>query len=714
MALAAFAALSGAASVASAEFSKYWREITGGPPPAGAASFAVDPSLDAAHDEYRIVSEGAGVRFTGASERAVLYAVYDFLERRGGCRWFWDGDRVPKQKSIDLAGLDVREKSRFEYRAVRQFAHRGLTRFQAEMWGPEEWTREIDWMLKRRLNCFMPRIGMDDVWQKAYPDVVPYPDAARPLEGVIDDFRNRSPFWPLQFRGELRRRLTRYAQERGLMVPTDFGTMTHWYSTTPAGFLEKYRPPFLPDETGFPPQPDTEVWDVFQRPWLDRYWRLTEASIAAGYGDADLLHTIGLGERRCFTDRAKNLRMKKDVLAMLMAKAAAERPGAKILLAGWDFYSRWTPEEVRSVWPTLDPSRVILWDYSADAGVGVDRFNPPLDNDFTRWGVVGRFPYVFGLFVSYEPALDVRADYGRIASRERVAAADPMCRGYILWPEACHTDTFLLRYFTANAWRPGQSVDALLPAFCRDRYGDGAAADFERVWRQVLPVGALLGWGGNYGADLMAAKADYRKGHDPEADWRTVESARAVLPALAALVTDDEFVRRDAIDLARTVLDRRLLVARHVLDGLFAQWTRGEADGADLRRFAQGYLADAGTMADLLEQSGEFSLCESLDRLRRVHEVPNPDFDRVLFDNAANDYCRSHQSEIVRGWYLPVQRAWIAEILRRIDAGDRTPIASAWMDSLRTRTLDDFRAKRLEAFRPRALRSAAALKAILR
>ena len=99
-------AFAGPVDVAKTEFDRYCREITGGEPPK--ATFAVDAKLDALHDEYRIVSEGEGVRFVGANERAVLFAVYDFLSRRGGCKWFWDGDIVPRKEKIDCAGLAVR------------------------------------------------------------------------------------------------------------------------------------------------------------------------------------------------------------------------------------------------------------------------------------------------------------------------------------------------------------------------------------------------------------------------------------------------------------------------------------------------------------------------------------------------------------------------------------------------------------------------------
>ena len=145
-----------------AEFANYHRQITGREPAPGAVTFAVDPSVSkSGKDAYTIKSLDLGAGslargdaqkpsasrclITGSNERSVWYGLYDLLERRGGCRWFWDVDVVPQKDALDLSGLDVKEEAHFEYRGIRYFAHRGLTRFQAEHWGPEDWRREIDW-----------------------------------------------------------------------------------------------------------------------------------------------------------------------------------------------------------------------------------------------------------------------------------------------------------------------------------------------------------------------------------------------------------------------------------------------------------------------------------------------------------------------------------------------------------------------------------------
>ena len=662
-----------------AEFSRYHRAVTGRDPAPGILSFAVDPGVSKSGcDAYRVVSEGAGARITGSNMRSVWYGLYDLLWRRAGCRWFWDGDVVPRRDRIDLSGLDVHEESRFEYRAIRYFAHRGLTRFQAEHWGPDDWRREIDWCLKRRLNCIMPRIGMDDTWQRAFPEIVPYPDPRRRIRANGRGYDNRDLFWPLEYRGKLRKTFTDYAFARGLQIPTDFGTMTHWYSRTPQEFLDAKSPPFLPQANRQYNEDTGLVWDIFQGEWLADYWRLTKAFVDAGYGKTDLLHTIGLGERLCYSDRAKNLKMKKDVLALLFALAGRECPDSRILLAGWDFYSAWNSAEVRSLVPSLDPGKVVVWDYEGDAVGGWDyEFQRPKGN-FTEWGLIGRFPYTFGIFLAYENALDIRANYPLIEARQRLAENDPMCRGYIFWPESSHTDTFLLRYFTANAWKGGLSAESLLPGFCQDRYGAQAPA-FEAIWRKTTPVGALSGWGGNYGSFLTKCLLD------PYEDnlWRkpltdmvcALKAAPGIFRELAGIKWQDDFARRDSVDLARTVLDRLIEARRVGLVQCYKDWCRYPVvkDGL-LRSRAENYLLLVREMTRLLAMHTDFSLAESYDRLNAVEPVANPNFEHVLVDNSVNGYCRSHQYEAAAFWYEPLAEALVKAVLAKVAAGDRTPL----------------------------------------
>ena len=727
-ALALASANGGEFDLQCAEFAKYHRLITGKDAPDDAVRFAIDPKVSkSGRDAYRIVSSGGNaqaacctsgtgcqpvqVTITGSNVRSVWYGLYDLLERRGGCRWFWDGDVVPKRDSIDLSNLDVYEEAHFEYRAIRYFAHRGLTRFQAEHWGLDDWKKEIDWLLKRRLNTFMLRIGQDDLFQRTFPDVCAYPDPAKPLPGVGHSHDDRTLFWSLQYRGKLRDNLQKYAFARGLMVPEDFGTMTHWYSRTPEDFLAKKKPEFIPlaNKGENYHVPNSQVWNIRDDKWVDEYWKMTKTAVET-YGQGapkpQLLHTIGLGERMCYKDRKKNFDMKILALDKFLAKAHTDYPDAKVLLAGWDFYSTWRPDEVKALLPRLDPKRDIIWDYEGDV--------TPLGhkNNFTNWGLVGKFPYTFSMFLAYENALDARANYPLIEARQKVAQDDPYCKGYILWPESSHTDTLGLRFFTANAWaaKPVPHGE-VLDEFCASRYGANAEL-MKKAWKVAFPASWLRGWGSNYGRYMVG------KGFDAGAvpgiinKWsKPVKEAEAVFGMLAAAPWENEFVRRDAIDIARMVLDRVIALRTMELCRDIEKWRKGlQQDGKALVAKAEKVAALNEKMSDLLALDPDYSLWETYQRMDAIEKIRNPKFSKTLFENASCPYCRSHQYELARHWYTPHVRKMTERLAKAVAAGDRMAAFSEGAEDERLA----LKAKPLESLKPTLPRTAENFRRVLR
>ena len=662
-----------------AEFAKYYRQIVGQDMPDGLVAFAINPTVSkSGKDAYRIVSGNGNapaahgtVTITGSNLRSVWYGLYDLLERRGGCHWFWDGDVVPKKDALDLSSLDIYEEAHFEYRAIRYFAHRGLTRFQAEQWGPEDWKKEIDWLLKRRLNVFMLRIGQDDLFQRTFPDVCAYPDPAKPLPGTGHSHDDRTLFWSLQYRGELRRNLQKYAFERGLMVPEDFGTMTHWYSRTPEDFLAKKNPEFIPlaNKGANYHVPNSQVWNIRDDKWVDEYWKMTKVAVetyGAGAPAPQLLHTIGLGERMCYKDRKQNFDMKILALDKFLAKAHTDYPDAKVLLAGWDFYSTWKPEEVKALLPRLDPKRDIIWDYEGDVA--------PLGhkNNFTQWGLVGKFPYTFSIFLAYENALDARANYPIIEARQKMTQRDPFCKGYILWPESSHTDTLGLRFFTANAWSANPVPHGnVLKEFCASRYGEHAAL-MRETWKAALPASYLRAWGSNYGRFMAGLGFDADAAPGRVREWTgPVTAAADVFSLLSYVPWRDDFIQRDTIDIVRMVLDRLITLRTMELCGDIAAWRKGTRDGGDLPARGEKIAALCDKMADLLALHTDYSLWESYQRLDAVEKIQNPDFSKTLFENASCPYCRSHQYELARHWYAVRARQMAERLAKAVASGDR-------------------------------------------
>ena len=400
-------------------------------------------------DDYHILSKEENGRrllfLIGGRGRSTIYAVYDFFERYADCHYFWDGDVIPHKKEIEIKNLDIKESPRFDYRCIRYFAHRGLKRFQAELWNLEDWKKEIDWVMKKRLNVFMLRIGIDDIFQKAFPDIVDYPSNYELLPEAGAGYDNRTTFWSLQYRGELRKKVLEYAFLNDIMHPEDCGTMTHWYSRTPKQFLEKVNPDFLLQTTNEYSEKTGLVWNVLKDENFRNYEKLTEASLK-NYGKPELFHTIGLAERSYYEDRKKNIELKKYVYKKIFDYISKNYPSAPVLVAAWDFFHSLKPEETREIIATFDPEKTIILDYTMDLKAK--------GNDFENWDIIGKMPWIFGIFHAYEPQNYIHGDYDYIEKKLKIADTDPYCKGMTLWPELSHSDTLMLEYYTQNSWRP--------------------------------------------------------------------------------------------------------------------------------------------------------------------------------------------------------------------------------------------------------------------
>ena len=139
---------------AASEFKKYINAVCDERP--AEVRFLVEKSEN--EEAFSVNATDGWIGFTGGCERAVLYAVYDYFERCFGVCYFWDEDRIPARVP-KYVRAEYSEAPRFRYRGQRYFAHRSLYRFQAEEWGFDDWKRELDWLIKRKFNMFMLRLG---------------------------------------------------------------------------------------------------------------------------------------------------------------------------------------------------------------------------------------------------------------------------------------------------------------------------------------------------------------------------------------------------------------------------------------------------------------------------------------------------------------------------------------------------------------------------
>ena len=561
-----------------------------------------------------------------------------------------------------LSDIDITESPRFDYRGIRYFAHRSLHRFQAEHWSLEDWQREIDWMLKKRLNCFMLRIGVDDLFQKAFPEAVPYPERDMPLPEAGEGYDDRTLFWSLEYRGELRKNILKYAFERDIIHPEDCGTISHWYSRTPLAFLENVKPALLPQSNGIYSEPTGRVWDIRDKENFKNYFNLTETHIRE-YGKAEVFHTIGLGERLYSSDPEKNKRMKLFVYRMICNEIMEKHANSPLWIASWDLWMHFKPEEVKDLVKELDTTRTVIFDYTSDT---------VRKNNFREWGIVGKFPWIFGVFSGYEPNSEIRGYYKHTNDMLKIAKADPMCRGMVLWPELSHGDPFVIEYLANNAWEcETLEIEDQTDKYCRDRYPAKLVDDMRAIWHKFMPVVSLTSWSvddsyqqrGNDIFPLIIERADFKPQRAAEylarakAALEIKKSACEILKMLASIPLEDELTKRDAYDIARTVIGRYINTAILVCEYFYACGKPIEM----LERNMDIALGLEECMVELLGSHYDYSLYSSLIKLCNVTDT-NPNFEKTLKENASCSYCRSYIYENAKHLYLPEMKLLFEEI----------------------------------------------------
>ena len=324
---------------------------------------------------------------------------------------------------------------------------------------------------------------------------------------------------------------------------------------------------------------------------------------------------------------------------------------------------------MRELIAELDPRQAILLDYTSDT---------TYHNNFTAWGLKGKFPWIFGIFSGYEWESEIRGFYELTTERIKIAKEDPFCRGVVLWPELSHGDPLVSEYLALNAWEKDTlSVSDFVKRYCADRYTKEAAPEMTEVWLEAMPIVTMAAWSmydNLKGCGMPFAYPARRITFDPTRieEYRLKLSDRPKYKALAAallkrlskITPSDGQHRRDLYDLARTILERFLGAAIWKLQILYLEGR----DEEGLLSLMDSIEALLRAMTDLLASHEDFSLYDSLEKLRQVTET-NPNFEVTLKNNASCRYCRSFIYENAEYLYLPELEAVFAEVKEAIRTG---------------------------------------------
>ena len=624
-----------------------------------------DPAVRVSTDDFCITAENGRISFAAGNLRGLFYAVYEYFERYCGCRYFWDGDVIPKRDVLPTENIRFVKRFRYIYRGLRYFAHRSLYRFQAEHWGFEDWQKEIDFLLKKHFSFFMLRTGQDDLFQKTYPDVVPYP----PEDGISPDaqersYNDRTELISLKHKGELRKKILDYAFARGLMHPEDMGPMTHWYSPTPRAFLEHFKPEFLTQSSDNYHGDSMQVWDCRKDEYIERYMELTRSHIRH-YGKGELFHVIGLAER-VYGDPEENFALKRQVMRKFIRQLRTEYPHAPLLIAGWDFMFRWKAPEVRKFVQELDAENTVILDYTIDSDSRM--------NNFKNWDLPYKFPWIFGIFQAYEPHCDLFIDFDRIEEMYQPVKDDPKCKGMVIWSENSHSNPLLLEYLAKKSG----DEEFSLAGFCRDRYGKWADV-MQELWELTRNAFACNAW--VYGTERMYQgicsnhfnllkhfaniKDKDQAGLYCECahKYPKLEIPDSFFEKAAAAVSEEmsELVMRDLADLVRSALMCRITREMCRISMQITGRHPEKTDPSLLEKLIR-------LMGNLLETLPEFSMCATLEKMQKQGKL-NSHAEQTLKGNAENSYCRSYMFELYRGIYEPEIRC-VRKHLDQLAAGE--------------------------------------------
>jgi hypothetical protein len=211
----------------------------------------------------------------------------------------------------------------------------------------------------------------------------------------------------------------------------------------------------------------------------------------------------------------------------------------------------------------------------------------------------------------------------------------------------------------------------------------------------MLPIARLMSWAGPadesmIGDDLyedIRERAPFKAEEGKKYEiilapfMETKAAAMEILSMLTEIPLDDEKTRRDAFDVARTVIGRFINAAILKAQICFA---KGDIRGQEEASRASIGLLEA--LALLLGGHEDYSLLHSLERLKTETET-NPNFEITLKNNAECEYNRSHIYENTLYLYLPEARIWLNAALEAAKAGKPIDKNSALAEMQKNRSV---------------------------
>ncbi|MFH1006654.1 MAG: alpha-N-acetylglucosaminidase TIM-barrel domain-containing protein [Candidatus Latescibacterota bacterium] len=645
----------------------------------------------------------------GGTDLATLYAVYDYLERFVGVGFFPDGDYVPRRGNLPLDGIGVLEKPRFVDRFWNSdMGHWSLKKYQSRFWTWEEWKRQIDWMVKRKLNM-TNYLMMSDSFLSVRREIFGLPALEAKAEYSADPSNWAYPVgwaYPEGYGEELAENVFAYARSFGIRIIywIDFGRVFPEFRTQHPELR------YLADDYGswFLSPDDPRAMEVTQG-----YLRC----IIERFGTDHLYCWTPYCEAKVGALPGEDIALKTTAARKLLTALQKVDPEAIWVSDTWDFKcyheTTWTRENVIRYLDGLPKEKMYLY----ETGIDVLPEGFYARNDYYR-GI----PWAIGVLHSYVANEEWHGDMAGLVEEVKQVAQEPAasgCQGFFLVPELTNANIPYWHLVTKLAWNPIQvEMDRFLEEYVHTRYGE---VSFERMLAAWKIVRETVYSGPRFEPPRLDTFNQIYYQQAPRflpftdrpgirasaAHW--AEKAQRLGEALALALGEQDRQREnslyenDIVDLARMVFGLRF--NQHAIEA-YEAFAVGDIDAFEQR--AGAALGNMDATAAILSNRTDFSLCRMIEEVLSVPGV-NPYSAEMIRQAcvAGGDYNANDVYELIVLFYRPRIEQYFSLLRGKLGRKETTvmqaefddaPLKEAWRGhSLKIPQEAPFRGNALEA-----------------
>lgn len=634
-----------------------------------AGEFVVEmiPAAEGGNNVFEVASRPDGrIVLRGDTGVSVASALNHYLKHTADCHLSWCGDRLALPAKLPAVATPVRQVTPHRHRVMFNYCTLSYT---CSFWDWPRWERELDFMAMNGINTPLGVIGLEGVWyntllREGFTDAEAREFLVGPAFGawqwMTNIERHGGPLSReyIARRVELGRNWLSRAEELG-MTPIRQG-----FSGNVPSRLKEKRPELAiarqPSWCGFPGSCQLDPTDPYFK------------KIGATFLEESV---------RLFGDRGHLW------AADPFHESAPPKPGEKYLNeVGATIFGLMKAADPKAVWVMQ------AWDIRKPIADPVPK-GELLVLDLTGerksfWG----HDYIRGRLHNFGGRINLHGDIATIVENPfaKTAAADPLCKGMGLFPEAIVQNPVFYDAVYDMVWRDKPAeVRAWLADYARRRYGADTPG-IREAWRLLLekgPYGRENPTQQEYSSMIAARPALVAKKSGPNLGMKIPYAQTDLLDAVGLLLAESErcgasdAYRFDMVDFTRQILSNH---AQNLHAQIRLDYLRKDKAAflRDTARFHE-LLTDTDT---LLATRTEFLFGKWLADARRL--ATSPAEADLFAQNAATlvtlwgpapfsgkepsifDYSWREWSGLISRYYLPRWDAFHAELAKSVERGD--------------------------------------------